>query len=132
MKRCVALTGVLVCLVVVSPASGAKKPSNWSVTPTKLNFGNLPVGGQGVMLVTVTNTSAVTEQVAGAHVDAGLGDFNVQGSSSCTPALFVPAGGSCTVNVAFDPQATGSRRGTLQIDLNPGPPAQVALSGRGT
>lgn len=133
MKRFVALTGVLVCLVVVSPASGAKP--NVSVKPGKLNFGSVPVGGAPTLPVTVTNTGALTEQVAGVHVMTGdLADFNVQGSSSCVfpmPVILVP-GTSCIANVAFNPQSTGTFKATLQIDLSPGPFVQVGLSGRGT
>jgi hypothetical protein len=131
MRSLVALMSAVVVLVAVSSANGAKPL--WSVKPTKLNFGAVSVGGQGVQTVTVTNTSSVTEQVAGAHVMTGdQADFAVQGSSSCTPGIFLAAGGSCTVLVAFNPQSTGTFKAGVQIDLNPGPPVTVSVSGRGT
>lgn len=71
MKGLVALTGTIVVLVLVSSASGAKSPSNWSVKPTKLNFGAVAAQGQAVTSVTITNTSSVTEMVAGAHPASG-------------------------------------------------------------
>jgi hypothetical protein len=125
----------IVTLFVFAASANAAKPG-WSVKPTKLNFGSSPAGvASNALSVTVTNISGVTEQVAGAHVMTGdLADFNVQGSSSCVfPApVFVGPGGTCTVDVVFNPQAVGTFKATLQIDLNPGPPATVALTGRGT
>ena len=48
------------------------------------------------------------------------------------PPANVPAGGSCTVDVAFNPQTTGMFKATIQIDLNPGPPVVISVSGHGT
>ena len=136
MKRLVALAGAIVALVAVSSASGAKSPSNWSVKPNKLSFGSMPAGqSSNPMAITVTNRSSVTEQVAGAHVMTGdLADFSVQGSSSCVfpQPVFVVPGSSCVVNVVFNPQTVGTFKATVQIDLNPGPPADITVTGRGT
>jgi len=137
MKRLFAFMGIVVALVIVSSASGAKPAANWSVKPTKLNFGSVPsAGGQGVLPVTVTNTSSATGMVAGWHsVSGDQADFAVQGSSSClfpNPPVNVPPGGSCELDFAFNPQTAGTFKATFQIDLNPGPPVQISLSGRGT
>ena len=139
MKRFVALAGAIALLVVVSTASAGKpaSKSNWSVKPTKLSFGSVPVGSQSVLSVTVTNTSAVTEQVPGGWqgISGDFADFAVQGSSSClfpTMPLNVPAGGSCNVDFAFRPPTAGSFKATIQVDLNPGPPVLITLTGRGT
>jgi HYDIN/CFA65/VesB family protein len=136
-KRLFALMGIVGALVIVSSASGAKPASNWSVKPTKLNFGSVPSGGgQGILPVTVTNTSSATEQVAGwTAVSGDEADFAVQGSSSClfpNPPVSVAPGGSCELDFAFNPQTAGKFNATFQIDLNPGPPVLISLSGRGT
>ena len=135
MKASIAIAGTIAVLVVVSSASGAKPAANWSVKPTKLNFGALSVQGSTVMSVMVTNTSSVTEQVAGVHVMTGdIADFAVQGSSTCAfpMPVFVAAGGSCSADIAFNPQTTGNFKATVEIDLNPGPAVQISVSGRGT
>lgn len=133
MKRFVALAAAAAVLVVVSSAYGAKPTAG--VKPNKLNFGSHAALTTSTLTVTVTNTTSVTEMVAGVHVMTGdEADFAVEGSSSCVfpmPVVLVP-GASCFANVDFNPQGTGTFKATLQIDLNPGPFADVSLSGRGT
>jgi hypothetical protein len=65
-------------------------------------------------------------------VGANPGDFttNLSGVGACGSTLGAEA--TCTINVIFDPTATGSRSSTLQVlYTQPGSPQTVALSGTG-
>jgi hypothetical protein len=76
--------------------------------------------------VTLINNQAVP-LVMGAITSTP--DFPIQ--SNCVGSI-APNGGTCTIQVSFDPQAVGSRSGTLLISSNgPGNPYSVALSGTG-
>jgi hypothetical protein len=78
-------------------------------------------------VATVTNTSAA--MVSGMQVSFGganAGDF--QGANNCGATL--AAGGSCMVNVQFEPVASGTRTGILNLSyLGTGSPATEVLSG---
>src|SRR3989344_3364860 len=114
--------------IAVSPAYGK-------------NFGEQLIGTQsGVQLaaVTATTTSPVTVsdvQIAGVNA----GDFSIA-KTDCR-GVTLPRGGemlpyfpigSCTVEIAFMPSATGARAATLQVfDNAPGSPHGIALTGVG-
>lgn len=104
-------------------------PPALAVSDGALDFGSATIG-------TPAAAKSVTLTAPGAAVSieattiAGASDFTVAGG---TCAGVVPAGGSCTVGLAFTPSAAGARSGTLEIATDArGSPHQVALSGSGT
>jgi hypothetical protein len=99
-----------------------------SASPATIQFTTQPVGVQSAaQTVTLTNyqTSGLT-----LSSPTTTGDFILGSGGTCSN--FVPAGGSCTYDVVFLPQATGVRSGSLAINDNaPNTPQTVALSGTG-
>jgi len=96
-----------------------------------VNFGDQKVGTKSqpapVQLTNVGTVSLTIDQIVIKGADPG--DFSQ--TNNCGKS--VPAGGSCTIKVIFDPQATGSRSASLQINDNGGgSPQKVSLSGTGT
>jgi sugar lactone lactonase YvrE len=98
---------------------------------------NLPSGGTSPTAVfTLTNTS--NTQITGIVITPAMPttppktpqtDFTVE-STSCTVTL--PANGTCLINVAFTPQGSGARTGTLSVtDSNSGDSATYDLAGTG-
>jgi hypothetical protein len=101
------------------------------VSPLGINFGNQNVGTKSapapVKLTNVGTAALTISQIAIKGVDPG--DFSQ--TSNCGNS--VPAGGSCTIEVTFTPQAKGRRSASLQIsDNGGGSPQKVALAGNGT
>ena len=105
---------------------GSTNASALTASPSSLSFGDEVTGqDSGAQSVTVTNpgSSAVTISSIGAS-----GQFAE--TSSCPSTL--GAGDSCTVNVQFEPTATGAQTGTLSVASSaPSSPLTVALSGTG-
>lgn len=80
--------------------------------------------------VSITDTGEGPLQIAGASFAGNDPEDFLIGSSTCGGEI--AAGASCTLEVRFDPQATGERTATLEIASNaPGSPSLVALSGTG-
>ncbi len=103
-----------------------------SIAGNPLSFGSQTVGTtSSSRTVTVTNTGKGELDFSDISVGGtDAGDFNVTDTTCTTVA---PNGGTCTVSVAFTPQASGSRSATLSLTSNdPSSPASVALDGTGT
>ncbi|MFZ0321693.1 MAG: choice-of-anchor D domain-containing protein [Candidatus Sulfotelmatobacter sp.] len=104
--------------------------SGVGVLPTGLTFGSQVVGTTSApQTVTLTNnqTTALTISSIG-FTGADSGDFGQ--TNNCGTS--VNAGASCTINVTFDPAASGSRTATLSVADNAGnSPQTVSLSGTG-
>jgi hypothetical protein len=98
------------------------------LTPSSLTFAAQRVGTTSAsQTITLTNTGASTLSVTSIVASS---DFVVQGNP-CTDPL--PLNGSCSINVAFAPTATGARTGSLTVTNNASNSPQVAsLSGTGT
>lgn len=101
------------------------------LSPTSLSFGSVQLGQQSAtQTVTVRNGGTAALQMTA--IATGSSDFPLAGGT-CSTATAVAAGASCTVLLKFQPQAAGSRSGTLSITHNAaGSPSKVALSGTGT
>lgn len=102
-----------------------------TVTPTSLTFASQAVGttsaSQQVILNNSQSTALTINNIYGGGSDPG--DFKQ--SNDCGSS--VAAGASCTINISFAPQATGSRTATLNIsDSAANSPQVVTLSGTGT
>jgi rhodanese-related sulfurtransferase len=104
---------------------------NISVSPTSLDFGGVTAGNtSAAQTVTVKNTGTADLNVGSLLT---TGDFSIQ-SDNCSGATVAASGGSCTVDVVFEPTADGALTGTLSIpsDDSSTPNVDVALSGTGT
>jgi hypothetical protein len=143
------LTGIEhVCTihVTVSDDHGASKeasyeqgvhpvlPPDITVTPSALDFGNVPVGTTSdAKVVTIKNDGITDDLVVNNITLTGTAFLKVaDGCSNTTLA----AGQSCTVSVRFRPASTGAKTSKLSIpsnDPDPGEnPAIVNLGGTGT
>ena len=97
-----------------------------TVVPLSLTFAPQQVQTQSsAQSVTLTNTGTIAMVVR--QVSAG-GDFAA--TNNCTASI--PVGGTCTVEVAFTPTATGARSATLTLYVNiAGGQLTVPLTGTG-
>ncbi len=125
-RRGAALLALVVGISAGCRSSGSSASPVASVTPQSLDFGSQLVGqATAPKVVTLSNTGGAA---LGISLVAVTGDYAQ--SNSCGSSL--AAGSSCTIQVVFDPQATGTRPGTLSItgDVG-GRPQQVDLTGTG-
>ena len=104
---------------VAAPAAQA------SPSAQLLAFGNTPIGGMGVLPLTIVNTGAADLFISSV---AATGDFSVSGN--CPPAM--TQGEACHLEVGFQPIVPGARAGVLSIISNtPGVSVDVQLAGQG-
>jgi hypothetical protein len=110
--------------------SGCGTSSGVTVSPTSLNFGSLGVGSTSpAQPVTLTNNSGAALTInsigfTGAN-QANFGQTNTCGTS-------VASGSTCTINVTFTPNTTGTFVATLDInDSASNSPQTVNLTGTG-
>jgi|GEM_PF-1192490 len=114
-------------LPLTAALTGFGVQSHLQINPTSLNFGNVVVGANGSLSLTLANTG--TAAISGIKL-AIAGDYAVTSPCSFTT---LSAGASCSVTVAFTPAVIGSRAGTLTITSSDATsPDAVALSGSGT
>jgi Domain of unknown function DUF11/Divergent InlB B-repeat domain/NHL repeat len=124
--------------VVVAQSIPAQATSGVTVAPPSLTFASQTVLTTSAPLsVTVTNNGTTTVNFSGfATAGPDAEDFSVPlptSGSMCSPTGTLAAKSSCTINVLFTPQATGTRTATLNVSDNAtGSPQTVALSGTGT
>ncbi len=113
-----------VTLVVTQPAI--------TLSPASLNFGNVTLGGIGILTETVTNTGTTTLKITRVSITPGsgsnLGTFLFL--SLCPPSL--SPGKSCDIFVSFLATNPGVHNATLSItDSATGSPQQIAITGNG-
>ncbi len=95
------------------------------VTPTRIGFGNVLLGGSTTLGFTLTNIGLVPVVLDAMNV---LDDFVI--ASACGATLDV--GASCSVQITFFPHILGVHAATLDIFTNAAnSPHQVDLSGTG-
>jgi hypothetical protein len=88
----------LVVIVIAPVTAGAASPRLFHIAPTKLKFGEMPVGStSAAKAVTVTNVSGVPQIMNGSGGGIG-GEFS--GSQNCQGAT-LGAGASCQMVYAF-------------------------------
>src|ERR1700677_3788547 len=112
----------------IFPGGGSSGPgSALTASPSSLSFGNEATGQDSTaQTVTVTNPNSSAVTVSSVSISGVFAQ-----TSTCPSSL--PAGGSCTVSVKFEPTTTGTAAGTLSVASSaPGSPLTVALSGTGT
>jgi hypothetical protein len=109
-------------IMKISPSAGAAA----ALVPAELQFPTTGVATTSAPLGT-TVYDLGTDPLTVSNV-AVSSDFVIQ-SNNCTTVA--PSGGSCTIQVAFAPTATGTDSGTLTItDNSAGSPHKVALTGQ--
>ena len=97
-----------------------------TASPSSLAFGSTLTGqASPAQTVTVSNPNSSAVPVSQLAVSGPFGQTSTCGAS-------IPANGSCTVSVTFDPTAAGPASGSLTVASSaPGSPLTVPLSGTG-
>ena len=90
--------------------------SAFSVTPTNLNFGSVPEGASASLVVTITNTSGVS-QTPNFSGGAPNDPVNFGGSQNCA-GVPLPPGGSCQFTYEFHPTTLGAKSSSTTIGIN--------------
>jgi hypothetical protein len=109
------------------------QPPTVSVLPAgPKDFGGQQVGTvSAAQTFTITDTGTGTLDVASVGLGGAAPGQFVESNDQCSGQA-IAAGGTCTVEVAFAPTATGTQDATLEIASNdPASPESVALSGTG-
>ena len=117
------------------PLSGTVQTGHAAASPTALGFATMAVGRRSkTQTVTVTNTGNTALHIASlALAGANPGDFVivVGKRTNCANATLA-VGAQCTVQLAFQPTATGARSASLDVNSDdPTSPAVVTLTGAG-
>jgi archaellum component FlaF (FlaF/FlaG flagellin family) len=115
--------------------TGAADPAPQpELTPAAIDFGSVAVGAvSDVVDVTVSNAGGGTlsfSRFGIASSSANPSDFWVAPGGTCSTALPLSAGESCTVRVRFNPTGIGPRSGLLSFWVNtPAGRIDAALTG---
>jgi len=113
----------LIALTGIGTAAGV------TLAPDSVTFpGQLMGTPSAAQSVTLKNTGTASLNVSAVTIS---GDFSE--TDSCKAGGGIAVGATCTVNVVFQPTATGTRTGTVTVTDNAvGSPHSVALAGTGT
>jgi len=103
--------------------------SSFSVTPTDLVFGGVPLGATATIVVTITNTSAVS-QTPNFSGGAPLDSVNFGGFQNCA-GVPLASGGSCQFTYQFHPTMLGGIASSTTIGINT-ENVSITMSGTGT
>jgi len=119
--------------------SGTGVDARLALSPNPMNFGTVLVGQSSTATLTLSNSGTDPTYLTGPPSSGGAdpGDFAVVPTSVTCPSngsgTYVPAGGSCSVNITFTPAATGARSATLTFpNSSSDGPQKLTLSGNGT
>jgi hypothetical protein len=115
-----------------APTKPPAPPPGLSIDPTAQNFGDQAIGSPtDATTFTVTNDGTeTTGPLEVGFAEGGNNDQFVIGAEDCDGAALDPAE-QCTVDVTFEPTATGPLAATLVVEGDPGGSASAALSGNG-
>lgn len=124
----IASTTQFVAPVVITLTGKGLPAPVLTVTPQQITFGSVVVGAKSTP-VSVAVSDPGGAAVAGLQVGA-TGDFQI---TSDTCGVSLASGGSCTVQITFEPTAGGTRNGVLTISGTTAglQPAQIQLTGQG-
>jgi regulation of enolase protein 1 (concanavalin A-like superfamily) len=103
-----------------------------SISPTAIDFGTQTVGStSAARRVVVTNSGTAPLIVNGTTISgANPGDW--PGLTGTCMQTTIPAGGTCWIDVAFRPGASGARSGEIVLTTNPATsPDSIFLRGSG-
>ena len=106
------------------PLTGVGTVPAVGLSPTSLSFGNQANGTtSAAQRVTVTNAGTGPLMIASIQASSEFAETSTCGGS-------IASNGTCTIQVAFTPTASGPQNGTLTITDNaPGSPQTVPLTG---
>lgn len=112
----------------VSANNSQPAPGVLGSNPTALSFGNVTVGHNQALAVTVSNTGASSVTIS--QVQTSGSAFT---ESGITTPLTLGPGTNTIISVTFTPTAAGNATGTLTLTSNASNPTlTVTLSGTGT
>jgi hypothetical protein len=107
--------------------SGTGVQPQISVIPSSISFGNVAVGVTNTQTLTIRNAGTAALNVSQASL-AGTGFTSV----GLALPLSVPAGGSSSFNIGFNPASAATVTGSITLISNaPNSPLVVSLSGTG-
>ena len=110
--------------------SGTSGPTNVTLTPNKLSFGNEPTGSTSAPQTTILKNTGSSILVISSITIAGPNPGDFAQTNDCGNTVAV--GASCTFSVTFAPTASGNRSATINIADNAGgSPQHVNLTGSG-
>jgi len=105
-------------------------------TPASLNFGSLASGStSNPQAITISNNGTANLVVSGVtRSGADTAQFSVVPGTCPSLAPTIPAGSSCTINIAFAPTSAGPKSAAISIASNApaSPTLNIPVSGTGT
>ncbi|HVB86308.1 MAG TPA: choice-of-anchor D domain-containing protein [Candidatus Dormibacteraeota bacterium] len=108
-------------------STGNATAGTLSASSTTLSYGNVAVGSNSSLSLTVTNTGSATVDISQATISGAA--FSVIGGN---PSSTIPAGQSATVQIQFAPQSAGAVSGTFTIISNAtNPTLAISLAATG-
>jgi hypothetical protein len=116
--------------IALSGTGGGATSPTVSLSATSVSFPNETVGSESTLqTVTLTNTGSVTLTITSIAL-TGTNPTSFLTSNTCGSS--VAAGGTCNLNLRFDPKTTGSLSAALTLTDNAtNSPQSIALSGTG-
>ena len=119
--------GVGAFLLAGAEVAKLASSSQVALVPASVNFGSQSLGtASAPQTVSITNTGGASLAITNITVS---GDFSIS-AKTCGSSLAV--GASCSVTIVFQPQAVGTRTGTLWVyDNGAASPQKVSLAGTG-
>ena len=138
--RRLTIVGVLLALAILSGCSGVSGVSNdatkggagaaLAVTPSPVAFGNVSVGGNKTMALTLSNGPSASATITISQISITGDGFSVV--SAPTLPLDLAAGQNLDLSIAFAPGSAGAASGNLSITCTAtNSPVGVTLSGTG-
>ena len=120
---------------VTLSGNGISSSGTMQLSTNALAFGsqqtNIPTAAKTVTVSNVGATPLTLNTIS--MTGSNPGDFTMNSSSTCSANLIIVAGGSCVINMVFDPTSVGAESATLAINsTSANSPQKVALSGTGT
>lgn len=118
-------------LLSAPAALAAVVPCHLNAAPSPVNFGNVAVGGNATLNVTLSNSGTMPCTVSGL-AKLGSADFSIGGAAPLPP-FDVNAGSPINVPVVYTPSGVGADAGTLAVTSNDpvNPILNVGLNGNG-
>ncbi len=114
-----------------SVVGNALAPATLEVSPGTASFPDTMLGSTSASTVSLTVTNTGDQPTGALTVSASNADFAVVPESGDCRDATLSAAGSCTVRVAFKPQQTQVRTGTLSVTASPGGTDSTSLTGVG-
>src|ERR1041384_6633680 len=112
--------------------SGVFRLAAMTIAPATYDFGTVRVGEDAGKTFTVTNQSAGSMGIESQGLQSSTQNFYFDPDGSCFGFPTLAPGASCTVNVDFRPEASGSFSATLGVATTSHETASATLTGTGT